>query len=107
MSGDRAFRRRSIRRTQLLHFVIARLERAVLVGEVDHHAPSILERRLADVRAHRRLVVLRKVVLPSGDMNSRPLNAEISFSVSAPPAFVAAAAIALMVEYPTTEPRRG
>ena len=54
---------------------------------VDHHALAVLERDLADVGAHRRLVVDRRgtSIVPNGVSSFRPLNAATSFSVSVEP----------------------
>src|SRR5271165_2399258 len=50
--------RRSFCRTQLLHLGIRRQHRgAVDILEVDHNRLAILERELADIGAHGRLVV--------------------------------------------------
>src|ERR1700759_5326269 len=50
--------RRSFRRTQLLYLGVRRQHRgAVDIFEVDHHRLAVLERELADIGAHGRLVV--------------------------------------------------
>src|SRR5829696_7536813 len=48
---------------QCAHFLIGRLEaRTVRVAPIDHHAAAVAPRELADVSAHRRLVVDRAPV---------------------------------------------
>ena len=49
----------------------------------------------------------RNMTGPKGVVHASPRMAAISFSVSVDFAFFSASKIAVKVEYPTTEPRRG
>src|SRR5436190_22107091 len=60
--GRPCLRSCSGRGAQLLHIVVGRqVLRAVVVLVVDHRARAIAIGRLADIRAHRRLVIERRV----------------------------------------------